>query len=254
MSSEVKGTGCCPLFDQEPWQDKTLQDLHSALLEFSDEEWKKSSQRYFKESVEFLGVKGKDVQRLDREYYSKIKDRDKEFVFSMCEELWQSPYFEENIIACNWAHNRKKEVLPDDLTIFEKWLDKYVNNWATCDTLCNHTIGDLVMMYPEKTEVLKRWTKSENRWMKRGAAVTLIVPARKGLFLDDIFEIASIMLHDRDDMVQKGYGWMLKAASEAHQKKVFDFVTKHKATMPRTALRYAIEKMPAEMKKEAMRK
>jgi 3-methyladenine DNA glycosylase AlkD len=55
-------------------------------------------------------------------------------------------------------------------------------------------------------------------------------------------------------MVQKGYGWMLKAASETHQKEVFDFVMKNKSAMPRTSLRYAIEKMPAEMKAKAMKK
>jgi len=59
---------------------------------------------------------------------------------------------------------------------------------------------------------------------------------------------------DRDDLVQKGYGWMLKAASEPHRQEVFDFVIARKAVMPRTSLRYAIEKMPAEMKKEAMSK
>lgn len=82
--------------------------------------------------------------------------------------------------------------------------------------------------------------------MKRAAAVTLIVPARKGQFLSDIFGIADILLTDKDDMVQKGYGWMLKAASEVHEREVFDYVGSRKAVMPRTALRYAIEKMPAE--------
>ena len=90
--------------------------------------------------------------------------------------------------------------------------------------------------------------------MHRGAAVILIIPARKGLFFDDIQAIATTLLHDRDDMVQKGYGWMLKAASEAYRNEVFDFVVRHKATMPRTALRYAIEKMPADMRAEAMKK
>jgi len=55
-------------------------------------------------------------------------------------------------------------------------------------------------------------------------------------------------------MVQKGYGWMLKEASKHHQKQVFDLVMKHKSTMPRTALRYAIELMPKSLKKRAMRK
>jgi len=84
--------------------------------------------------------------------------------------------------------------------------------------------------------------------------VTLIIPARHGKFLTDIFKIADALLVDKDDLVQKGYGWMLKAASEAHQKDVFDFVMKNKSNMPRTALRYAIEKMPAEFKRQAMEK
>jgi 3-methyladenine DNA glycosylase AlkD len=53
-------------------------------------------------------------------------------------------------------------------------------------------------------------------------------------------------------MVQKGYGWLLKEASRAHQAEVFDYVMKNKAVMPRTSLRYAIEKMPAELRRKAM--
>jgi 3-methyladenine DNA glycosylase AlkD len=66
--------------------------------------------------------------------------------------------------------------------------------------------------------------------------------------------IANILLLDRDDLVQKGYGWMLKEASRKNQKEVFDYIIKHKKTMSRTALRYAIEKMPEELKREAMAK
>jgi 3-methyladenine DNA glycosylase AlkD len=66
--------------------------------------------------------------------------------------------------------------------------------------------------------------------------------------------IADQLLTDPDDMVQKGYGWMLKACSQAHQKDVFAYVMKHKKEMPRTALRYAIEKMPEELRKRAMAK
>ena len=110
-----------------------------------------------------------------------------------------------------------------------------------------------MMMYPDYIAKLKEWTKSSNRWVRRGSAVTLIIPARKGLFLNDIFEIADTLLLDKDDLVQKGYGWMLKAASEAYQQEVFDYVMKNKSVMPRTALRYAIEKMPAGLKAEAMK-
>ncbi len=101
---------------------------------------------------------------------------------------------------------------------------------------------------------MKKWAKSDNRWVKRASAVTLIIPARKGLFLKDIFDIADTLLTDKDDLVQKGYGWMLKAASQAHEEEVFDYVMNNKKYMPRTALRYAIEKMPPELKSRAMEK
>jgi 3-methyladenine DNA glycosylase AlkD len=109
-------------------------------------------------------------------------------------------------------------------------------------------------MYPGFLSGLKIFAKSENRWMRRAAAVTLIIPARKGKFLKDIFEIADILLLDKDDLVQKGYGWMLKAASQAHLQEVYHYVIKNKKVMPRTSLRYAIEKMPKEMKEVAMQK
>ena len=112
----------------------------------------------------------------------------------------------------------------------------------------------LVENVPKLIKDLKRWAESSNRWKKRAAAVTLIIPARKGLFLNDIFEISETLLLDTDDMVQKGYGWMLKAASEAHPKEVFDYLMKRKETMPRTSFRYALEKMPENWRKKAMKK
>ncbi len=90
--------------------------------------------------------------------------------------------------------------------------------------------------------------------MRRAAAVSLIIPARNGKFLADIFEIADLLLTDADDLVQKGYGWMLKVAANKHEQEVFEYVMKHKSLMPRTALRYAIEKMPADLKARAMEK
>jgi 3-methyladenine DNA glycosylase AlkD len=127
-----------------------------------------------------------------------------------------------------------------------------VDNWAKCDTLCNHTLGSFLEMYPEFIANLMGWAVSENRWLRRASAVTLILPARKGLFLKEAFAISEILLQDKDDMVQKGYGWLLKEASKKHQEEVFDFVMRRKAEMPRTALRYAIEKMPIDLKKRAM--
>ena len=108
-------------------------------------------------------------------------------------------------------------------------------------------------MFPSYLSGLKIWAKSTNRWVKRASAVSLIIPARKGKFLEDIFEIADILHSDKDDMVQKGYGWMLKAASQSHQEEVFNYVFR-KSNATDISLRYAIEKMPAELKVRAMAK
>jgi 3-methyladenine DNA glycosylase AlkD len=124
--------------------------------------------------------------------------------------------------------------------------------WAKCDTFCNHTVGGLVEKHPESVSEVESWAKSENRWLKRAAAVLLLVPAKKGEFLQEVFAVSATLLSDEDDMVQKGYGWLLKEASTKHQKEVFNYVLKNRKTMPRTALRYAIELMPKELMEEAM--
>lgn len=224
------------------------------LIAGSDEQTRISGERFFREDVKLYGVKSAMTERIAKEYFREIKERPKNEIFLMCEELWKSGYLEEAGIACNWSYFVHKRYEPTDFEIFERWISKYVTNWAACDTLCNHSVGTLVEMYPEKINDLKRLAHSKNRWTKRASAVSLIIPARKGMFLNDIFEIAEILITDTDDMVRKGYGWMLKAASQAHQDKVFDFVMNHRTIMPRTSLRYAVEKMPADLKLRAMAK
>jgi len=172
----------------------------------------------------------------------------------LCEELFRSDYGEEAFIAAEWAYRMHKSYEPADFAVFERWVEKYVNNWAKCDTLCNHAVGAFIEKYPEYVKKLKGWAKSGNRWVRRASAVTLILPARNGKFLDDVFELSDILLRDEDNLVQKGYGWMLKEASKAYQQHVFDYIMKHKKDMPRTALRYAIEKMPQKLRKKAMKK
>ncbi len=231
-----------------------VSEIRQALKDSVDEKTQSNSQNFFKEEIKFYGVRVPLVNKISKESFAIIQNRSKEFIFGLCSELWKSGYLEESFIACNWSYYIHSNYETKDFKIFEEWVNMYVNNWASCDTLCNHTIGTFVEMYPQYIQKLKGWAKSDNRWVKRAAAVTLIIPARKGLFLKDIFEIADILLLDKDDLVQKGYGWMLKAASEANQKDVFDYVISKKAIMPRTALRYAIEKMPQDLRAEAMKK
>jgi len=234
--------------------DSIIAQVRQELITNSNEQAKKSGERFFREEVKLHGLKSADVVRIGKTWYSSIKDRTKEEIFTLCEDLWKSGFLEEAGIASNWSYSIRKKYEPSDILVFEKWITDYVTNWAACDTLCNHTVGTLIEMFPEQIVFLKRWALHPGRWVKRASAVSLIIPARRGLFRDDIFEIADILLMDPDDMVQKGYGWMLKAASQADNTDVFNYIMKNKAVMPRTSLRYAIEKMPENLKRLAMAK
>ena len=243
-----------PMRRQMNKMETIISRIRKELKESADEKTRESGRHFFKEEIKLYGVKTAIVSQIAKDHYKEIKETDKNEIFALCEELWSSGYMEESFIAGKWAYFLHKKYEPSDFSIFERWVDKYVSNWATCDTLCNHAIGEYVEKYPERVKDLKRWAKSENRWMRRAAAVTLILPARRGKFLKEVFEIADILLQDKDDLVQKGYGWMLKEASKSHQTEVFEYVMKNKKDMPRTALRYAIEKMPSDLRKTAMEK
>lgn len=136
----------------------------------------------------------------------RVKDKPKDEIFTLCEDLWRSGMLEETFVACEWSERLLKRYTPGDFAVFERWVMNYVNNWASCDTLCNHTVGSFLQRFPQYLPELKNWARSDNRWARRAAAVSLIVPARKGLFLEEIFAIADILLMDTDDLVQKGYG------------------------------------------------
>jgi len=233
---------------------RVIGEIREELEAEADEETKKAAQRFFKEPVKCYGVKTAMVRKIAAKHWSEVKFLGKEEIFGLCEELFRSGYMEEAFAASFWLPNMVEQLAPGDLAVFKVWIARYVNNWAKCDTFCNHTVGGLLEKHPESASEVASWAKSDNRWLKRAAAVSLIVPAKKGMFLKEAFEISDALLSDEDDMVQKGYGWLLKEASRKHQKEVHAYVMKNKAEMPRTALRYAIERLPKELKKEAMNK
>lgn len=231
-----------------------IKSVCDELQQNIDEAVKQSAGNFFKEPVSVRGIKTAIVSRIAAHYFKQIRQLAKPDIFALCEILLESDYMEDAFVAFDWAYRLHSAYEPDDFVVFERWLVKYVNNWAKCDTLCNHTIGSFVEQFPQYIVNLKGWTRSDNRWLRRAAAVTLVLPARRGKFLPDIFEIADILLSDRDDLVQKGCGWMLKEASKPHQNEIFQYVIGNKQIMPRTMLRYAIEKMPPGLRAQAMAK
>ncbi|WAI02199.1 DNA alkylation repair protein [Methanogenium organophilum] len=234
--------------------DPLIARIREDLSKNADPDIRAGSQRFFKEGVRCYGMKTKTATGIAKRYWKEAKTLPKAEIYALCEELFSSGYLEEAGIASNWTYALSGTYDRADLAIFRRWIDTCITTWAACDTFCNHTVGDFMEQYPECIAELRDWTQSENRWMRRAAAVSLIVPAKHGKFLAEAMAIADLLLTDADDMVQKGYGWLLKEESREHTDEIFSFVMAKKKDMPRTALRYAIELMPKELRAEVMKK
>jgi len=235
--------------------EKILSQIQTELEKNADKEYREKVRDYFKMDVtNYLGVKIPLVRKIADKQFKEINQLNIDDILKICNSLLKTKIYEHKVVAFHWSYKCKNQFEPKHFTMFEGWLKTYVDDWSDCDDLCTHSLGYIVFKHADFLPKVKQWSSSNNRWVKRASAVTLIFSARKGQHLDDIFDVASVLLLDKDDLVQKGYGWMLKEASKIFTEEVFEFVLKNKDKMPRTALRYAIEKMPAEYKKAAMQK
>jgi 3-methyladenine DNA glycosylase AlkD len=236
-----------------------LKDLTSRLTaelrKYHDEEYKILTRVFLKFSTNiFLGVRNPYVHSTAKRFYPEVKNRPIDELIEICLGLMDSNIHEIKSVAIDWLSGAKKQYRESDLKIFYSMVKKYLVDWADTDDFSTHVLGQYFLKYPGKIGETLSWCSSKNRWVKRSAAVALIYPLKRGFGLLEAFAIADTLLLDTDDMVQKGYGWMLKEASRNFQMEVFLYVLEHKEVMPRTALRYAIEKMPGELKSEAMKK
>ena len=233
---------------------KIILKIKEQLKNNIDLEYKKNSYNFFKEKIKLYGVRTPIVRNISKNYFSKVRGLDKKEIIFLCEELLRSRYIEESVIAFDWIYRIRNQYEEQDFKIFESWIKKYVSDWGRCDDLCTHALGFYLFKFPEFLPKIEKWAFSKNRWQRRASAVCLIYSLKRKRNLTNAFNIANILLEDSDDLVQKGYGWMLKEASNVYPDEVFNFIHKNKRTMPRTALRYAIEKMPKEIKIELMKK
>jgi 3-methyladenine DNA glycosylase AlkD len=132
-----------------------ITNIRKELEQNSDEHTQRSSHRFFKEPVQCYGVKTALVSGIAKRSFKEIAAEDKKGIFSLCEELFRSDYCEEAFIAAEWAYRLRDQYTPDDFARFDRWIERYINNWAKCDTLCNHAVGSFVDRYPEYVKHLK---------------------------------------------------------------------------------------------------
>ena len=208
--------------------------------------------RYNMNVDNFLGVRTPKIHKIAGKHYKSLESKSIDKRLELSGHFLATRFYEHKMIAFRWAHLARREYAIEHLAVFTEWLDEYVDDWIDCDDLCIHVIGEFFLKYPEATNEVLGWTTSANRWVRRGAAVSLVLPVRRGEHLSLALRVADELLNDEEDLVRKGYGWLLKVASARYPEEVFSYVMDRRERMPRVALRYAVEKLPKQMQRQAM--
>ena len=224
-------------------------DMRAAV----DPKHRDGERAFFKEPINPLGVRVRDLNAIVALHWKEARGLAPRKLLDLCDELWRSGVFEEPVVASKWCGRALKKLDSEvAFATFERWLATRVDNWGHCDVLCTKCLGGLFERAPGLLPRSDTWLTSPNRWLRRGAAVALTPAARHGLHLARVFHVAEALLQDEDDLVRKGYGWMLKEASKPWPGEVLAFVLAHRERMPRVALRYAIELLPKDWRAQAM--
>ena len=194
-----------------------------------------------------------DIRRLSAKLYKDVKDKTIDNVLSLCEELLEEHSWGLGVIAFDWAYRVKAQYTEDTYDIFYGWLKKYVRGWGDCDDFCTHAFGELLRRYKTLFSKVKSWTKDDDFWVRRASAVILIPSILRNDYEGiDPFIISDLLMSDKHDLVQKGYGWMLKSLSQVDVDAVTNYLIDNHEQMPRTAYRYALEKYDKELRKKLM--
>lgn len=163
------------------------------------------------------------------------------------ERLLDSSYYEVRMGAVSIMdfQARDKKTSPEQRKeLFDLYLRRHerINNWDLVDRAAPHVVGGYLA--DKSRDVLYRLARSRNPWERRTAIVATYYFIRSGE-VDDTFGIAEILVNDKHELVQKALGSWLREAGKKDQKRLVRFLEKYAGSMPRTALRYAVEKLPA---------
>ena len=200
-------------------------------------------------------LKTGDIRKLSAKLFKEIKSKPVDYIFSVCENLLDQRSWPLGKIAFDFAYRAKKQYDEKAFEIFEGWLEKYVRGWGDCDDFCTHAFGELICQKTKLAENIIAWTKREEFWMRRAAAVVLIPPIRRDKYNEiNPLHISDVLMTDEHYLVLKGYGWMLKELSVKEPELVFRYLTKNETVMPRVAYRYALEKMDIDKRRILMQK
>jgi 3-methyladenine DNA glycosylase AlkD len=204
--------------------------------------------RYFRGAGDlgFYNVGTTAMRELARSIHASHRDAwSIEDAMALAGELIVDRYLEVKSVGIEVVARYRRDFTPRLLPIWKAWLaNNHSANWATTDAICGALIGPLIVKYPPLGARMRVWARDPNMWVRRAAAVSLIPSARQGLALDLAYEVARRLHADTEDLIQKAVGWMLREAGKADAARLECYLRANGPRIPRTTLRYAIERFP----------
>ncbi len=214
---------------------------------------------YFKpdEEVWIFGVDTPTQRRIAGGLYQRVRGAwtigD---AIAFCDLLIKRRELELKNVGIFMLARYQKSFDKDLLRNVESWLaNDHCANWAATDALCGEVLGPLIRQHPQRSWLiarLKTWTGKRNLWLRRASAVGMIHSARRGENLDDAYAIAESLFKYSEDLIHKATGWMLREAGKPDPARLENFLLEHGPKIPRTTLRYAIERFPPEKRKSLL--
>lgn len=215
--------------------------ITSELQALSNAEKREIFPKFFKagkgeygEGDRFLGITVPNIRAIAKQY--------KNISLNEIRELMQSEWHEVRLCALLIMvekSKKKDEALRQQL--FDLYLSQTdrINNWDLVDLSCRFIVGEYLL--DKSRDILYQLAHSPLLWDNRIAIVSTYAFIRKGQ-LEDTYALSDLMMHHPHDLMHKAIGWMLREAGKRDSERLYDYVMSHRADMPRTMLRYAIEK------------
>ena len=216
--------------------------LEQSLAELANPDIARHSGRFFKtgrgeygEGDEFLGIRVPELRKLVRRF--------PDLQLATIVDLLQSSFHEKRLLAALMLVNRYQKgdliVQEDVYNCYLDHLGTAINNWDIIDTTCPHIIG--AWLYERDRSILFTLSLSDNLWKRRASMLACFYFIRRNDFTDAL-RIAETLLRDREDLIHKATGWMLREIGKRDQETEERFLREHCTDMPRTMFRYAIER------------
>ncbi len=210
-------------------------------------------QRFFKEAVQSRGWYTAELRKFAVRFRRSIaRERGMDFVVQVADNLFSGQILEEKVMAVFLLEKQTKNFGDNEFQLFASWLDR-VTSWADHDALAHYLLAPMVAADAARCREVFLWARSRDRWRRRAACVALIRGAREQRFFEQSVQLSNQLLHDEDDMVQKGLGWLLRETAKADPKRTVPYLMKIRKNAPRLVLRTACETLPATARQRVLR-